>query len=99
MCSSDLAGACLVTDRWSGIEDFFEPGREILVADSAGEIVNYLRTVSAAAVRGIGARMRERALRDHTYELRAQQVDSILQTSLSRAAGIGPRLAAKELTL
>src|SRR5262249_3716081 len=73
------AGACVVTDRWRGIEDFFEPGREILVAASAGEIVNYLRTVSAATAQGIGARSRQRALRDHTYQLRARQVDSILR--------------------
>jgi spore maturation protein CgeB len=26
------AGACLLTDRWDGIEAFLEPGREVLVA-------------------------------------------------------------------
>jgi spore maturation protein CgeB len=29
------AGACLITDKWLGIEKFFEPGREILVAENA----------------------------------------------------------------
>jgi spore maturation protein CgeB len=93
------AGACVVTDRWRGIEDFFEPGQEILVAASAGEIVNYLRTVSAATAQGIGARMRQRALRDHTYQLRAGQVDSILQASPARAGNTESRHAAKELVL
>ena len=35
------AGVCLITDKWCGIEQFFEPGREILVARSAEEIVGY----------------------------------------------------------
>ena len=30
------AGACLITDAWDGIEQFLEPGREILVAAGRG---------------------------------------------------------------
>ena len=30
------AGACLITDAWDGVEQFLEPGREILVAKDAG---------------------------------------------------------------
>lgn len=89
------AGACVITDRWSGIEDFFAPGREVLVAAGAQEIVGYLRTVSAATALGIGDNMRQRALRDHTYQLRAGQVDSILQASPMGALGIEPGLVAK----
>jgi spore maturation protein CgeB len=72
------AGACLITDHWIGIETFFEPGREILVATSAEGVVNYLRNVSEAEARQIGDSMRERALQDHTYELRARQFDDIV---------------------
>ncbi|HXB19875.1 MAG TPA: glycosyltransferase, partial [Candidatus Solibacter sp.] len=72
------AGACLITDHWIGIETFFEPDREILVATSAEEVVNYLRKVSEAEARQIGNSMRERALQDHTYELRARQFDDIV---------------------
>ena len=50
--------ACLITDKWRGIEEFFEPGREILVAESAEEIVGYLRGKSAAEARAIGEAMR-----------------------------------------
>ncbi len=60
------AGACLITDKWRGIEKFFEPGREILVAESAEEIVGYLRGKSAAEARAIGdAMLRPRAGRTH----------------------------------
>ena len=74
------AGACLITDAWTGIETFFSPGDEILVASSAEEIVTLLRNTIAEKAAEIGTRMRERALRDHTYGLRARQVDEILNS-------------------
>lgn len=79
------AGACLITDHWNGIEQFFEIGKEILVADSPEDVVRYLRTTSATQAANIGTAMRERALRDHTYELRAQQVHQLLQPAVEHA--------------
>ena len=76
------ASSCVITDRWTGVEVFFEPNHEILIASGASEIVKYLRSISADQARAMGEAMRERALAHHTYALRAQQVDSIL--SLSR---------------
>ena len=81
------AGACLITDQWPGIDQFFEVGAEILVAASAQDVVRTLRTIDAASSRKIGEAMRRRALRDHTYFLRAREVDRIL-------AGAGAELAA-----
>jgi spore maturation protein CgeB len=72
------SAACLITDRWMGIEQFFAPEKEILVAGSAEEIVSCLRNISAARAREIGENMRARALRDHTYALRAREVDAII---------------------
>jgi spore maturation protein CgeB len=73
------AGACLITDRWAGIEQFFAPEKEILVAGSAEEIVSCLLNTSASAAKEIGQNMRARALRDHTYALRAKKVDAIIE--------------------
>jgi spore maturation protein CgeB len=72
------AGACLITDKWNGIETFFDVGSEVLVAASAEEIVEVLRAVDTDRARAIGRRMRSRAVREHTYALRARQVDAIL---------------------
>ncbi len=72
------AAACLITDKWRGIEKFFEPGREILVAESAEEIVGYLRGKSAAEARAIGDAMLRRALAEHTYGQRAAETEQIL---------------------
>jgi spore maturation protein CgeB len=77
------AAACLITDRWPGVEQFFEPNHEILVATDAYDIVRFLREFSPEKAKSIGAAMRNRALRDHTYELRANQVDAILRKNIS----------------
>lgn len=77
------AGACLITDAWTGIETFFEPGCEILVAHNADEIVAHLRQTNAARALGIGQAMFARARREHTYALRAAQVDTILRQAMS----------------
>lgn len=72
------AAACLITDAWLGVEQFFEPGAEILVASSAEDIVRHLRQTTPETARSIGSAMRARALREHTYELRSRQVDRVL---------------------
>ena len=71
--------ACLVTDAWAGVEEFFQPGREILVATNAEDVVQYLRDIRPPHARSIGSAMHARALRDHLYESRAKLVDTILQ--------------------
>lgn len=76
------AAACLITDAWAGIEQFFQPDREILVARNADDIARLLRETSVADARHIGSAMHARALRDHLYESRAKLVDMILQCSI-----------------
>ena len=75
------AGACVITDDWQGIDTFFEPGCEILVAQNAGDIVDLLRTVDTTLAKEMGDAMRKRALLEHTYALRALQVREILRQS------------------
>lgn len=77
------AGACVITDSWAGVDTFFQPGKEILLASSAEDIVQLLRTTDEKQSAGIGAAMRARALRDHTYAQRARQVDAILRSQES----------------
>lgn len=80
------AGACLITDAWTGVEQFFQPGTEILVARSAEDIVGHLRAIGNERAKQIGSAMRERALTDHTYALRAAQFDDILHKAHAEAA-------------
>lgn len=68
------AGACLITDDWQGIEEFFALESEILRARSAQDVVNHLRRLAPPQSAKIGFAMQCRALRQHTYDLRAREV-------------------------
>lgn len=73
------AAACQVTDAWTGLEEFFEPGKEILVAHDAEDVARWVRETDDAGARRIGEAGWRRALRDHTYGQRALLLDSILR--------------------
>ena len=75
------AAACQVTDAWEGIEEFFAPGEEILVARDAEEVAAWVRATDDARARQVGEAGRRRALRDHTYGQRARLLDAVLRAS------------------
>lgn len=79
------AGACMLCDDWPGIEDCFEPGKEILVIRTAADVVDALRRYSGEERAAIGMRFRERALRDHTYAQRAAQAEAAILDSVTRS--------------
>jgi spore maturation protein CgeB len=69
------AGACLLCDDWPGIDECFEPGKEIIVIRSAEDVVSALHRYDPHERRRIGHAFHDRALRDHTYAQRAQQAE------------------------
>jgi spore maturation protein CgeB len=72
------AGACLITDRWEGVELFLDPGDEILVAGDGPEVAAHLDGLSPARAASIGAAARRRILSEHTYAHRAVQLETLL---------------------
>lgn len=78
------AGACLLCDEWPGIDDYFEPDKEILVIRSPQDVVDALNRCDEPARRRIGSAFRERALQCHTYAQRAVQVDRAFRECLRR---------------
>jgi spore maturation protein CgeB len=72
------AGACLITDRWVGIELFLEPGAEVLLASSGAEVAAHVESLDRARARAIGDAARRRLLAEHTYAHRAAQVEAVL---------------------
>lgn len=78
------AAACIITDVWEGLETFFEPGNEILVAHSGENVVDHLNNLDPARARAIGDRARSRALADHTYGRRAATVHEVLEGRAAR---------------
>jgi spore maturation protein CgeB len=72
------AAACgrpIITDRWRGIEGFFKPDREILIADSPDHTLEYLKMPEAER-ENIGRRARRRVLAEHTAAQRIAQLES-----------------------
>jgi len=72
------AGACLITDAWEGVEVFFEPGREILVAENGPAVAEHLAHLSPPEARRMGDAARRRALAEHTYTQRVRLVEDVL---------------------
>jgi spore maturation protein CgeB len=72
------AGACLVTDKWDGIDSFLEPDSEVLVAAAPEAVVDFVTRVSPEAAKDIGVRARERILTHHTYRHRGEQLERFL---------------------
>lgn len=78
------AAACIITDDWPGIDQFLEPGREILVARDGRDVAAILEGLTPETSRAIGARARQRVLSQHTYERRAAALDAHLEDMLKR---------------
>lgn len=71
------AGACLITDAWQGIEQFLEPGTEILVARDGFAVADYLQSLTPQQACRIGQAARRRVLAEHTYEHRVRQLEEL----------------------
>lgn len=73
------AGACLITDAWTGIDQFLEPDREVLVAADGAAVAAQVADLSPERAAAIGATGRARVLADHTYDQRALEVERLLE--------------------
>jgi len=72
------AAACgvpVISDRWPGVEEFFTPGAEILVADTGAEVLSYLRELPEKERREISEGARRRVLSAHTAAHRARELE------------------------
>ncbi|MPZ71860.1 MAG: glycosyltransferase [Nitriliruptorales bacterium] len=86
------AAACavpVISDRWTGLGEFFRLDSEILIADDRDQVRGYLRDIADPQRHDIGRRARERVLRDHTAHARAAELVALLQ-SVEPALGRSP---------
>jgi spore maturation protein CgeB len=72
------AAACLITDAWTGIDMFLDPGTEILVARDGEEVAEHVRGLDPERARDIGQAARRRVLAEHTYARRAEHLVELL---------------------
>ena len=84
------AGACLISDTWEGIGAFLTPGTEILLARDGADVAEAVVSVPAETRAAIGRAARARVLREHTYDLRAAQMEAVLLRAAAVAGGFTP---------
>jgi spore maturation protein CgeB len=79
------AAACgvpIISDWWPGLETIFVPGRHILVARSADEVLSHLREFSERERRQLAIRAREHVLAQHTAAHRAIALEAYVEELL-----------------
>jgi hypothetical protein len=74
-------GCCIVANPYLGIEEWFEPGKELFVVNSGEEAVDRYRYLLAhdSERLSVGQAARERVLKQHTFRHRAQELVEIVR--------------------
>ncbi|HLG97587.1 MAG TPA: glycosyltransferase [Bryobacteraceae bacterium] len=80
-----LCGVPVLSDYWPGLEEFFVPGQEILVARTREDTIEALE-MPAEELSRIGRAAYERTLADHTASVRAQQLEQALEAATCSVA-------------
>jgi spore maturation protein CgeB len=77
MFEAAACGTPILSDEWEGLDTFFEPGREILIARSTEEALDALDT-AAGTLEQVADAARERTLAQHTAACRAMELEQIV---------------------
>jgi spore maturation protein CgeB len=76
------AAACaatIISDNWPGLEEFFVPGKEILLPQDGDDVCRYLAEIDSRELRSIGRAAQARVLAAHTSDLRAQEFENAVE--------------------
>lgn len=84
------AAACLITDAFEGLDQFLEPGTEVLVATCGEEVAQHLARLDRDKAQRIGEAARRRVLARHTYAHRAALVEYTLEGAAQAAREARP---------
>jgi len=81
------AAACatpIISDYWDGLDTFFTPGEEILIARTGDDVLRYVRELADDERLAIGERARARVLAEHTAAHRAAELEGYACSLLTR---------------
>jgi spore maturation protein CgeB len=81
-------GSAILSDWWAGLDQFFTPGEEILIADSCEDSCRAV-LASEADLERIANQARERTLTCHTAQVRAAELNNLLESCLNRGTPKG----------
>jgi spore maturation protein CgeB len=82
-------GVPVISDWWPGLDQFFEPGAEILIANDADEVLRKLRDLSEAERLRLANAARKRVLACHTAEHRAVALEAYVEEAWGRSGRSG----------
>jgi spore maturation protein CgeB len=88
------AAACaatIVSDNWPGLENFFTPGKEILLPAGGHEIACWLCGSADDELRQIGLRAQQRVLSEHTNAMRAGQFERAVESAATGSSAAHER--------
>jgi len=71
-------GAPVVSDWWEGLDEFFEPDREILIARTTQDVVDALQ-IAPERLASIARNARERTMAEHTADHRAAELEQLFE--------------------
>jgi spore maturation protein CgeB len=71
-------GTAVITDRWAGLDAFFTPGEDILVADDTDDVLSFLDRRGALR-QPVAEAGRARVVAEHSAAVRAGQLEAILE--------------------
>jgi spore maturation protein CgeB len=74
-------GVTMISDEWEGLDTFFEPSREIIVARSTDDVIAAMQLPPAELAR-IAEAGRQRTLASHTATHRAVELEHILDDAM-----------------
>ncbi len=76
---ASACGAAILSDDWSGLQEFLTPGSEILLPADEYEVADILTNLGEQERMMLGCRARERILAHHTATHRAQQFEQVVE--------------------
>jgi spore maturation protein CgeB len=74
-------GSCIVSQPYKGIEEWFEVGRELVIVEGEEETIETYKWLlnDEGARKEIGKNARERILKEHTFQHRAEKIIKVLK--------------------
>ena len=76
-------GAPVLSDWWDGLDAFYQPGEEILIAQTTEQAIDAIES-SDARLQRIASAALERTLDEYTADRRARELETLLESALHR---------------
>jgi len=78
-------GATIASDNWSGLDEFFTPGVEILLPADSRDVVRYISEMDSSELMEIGRAAQTRVLAEHSNTQRALEFESEVASVFSNS--------------